>query len=67
MTFSISNRRYHIVFATVVALATIQLCRADIFTALAEMEELLETEAVLIANLEQYVEAQEQRLGYLRR
>lgn len=31
------------------------------------MEELLETEAVLINNLEAYVAAQEHKLNYLRR
>lgn len=42
-------------------------CTAEVFTALAEMEELLDTEAVLIANLISYVDAQEEKLNYLRR
>lgn len=42
-------------------------CTAEVFTALAEMEELLDTEAVLIANLISYVDAQEDKLNYLRR
>lgn len=42
-------------------------CTAEVFTALAEMEELLDTEAVLIANLISYVDAQEEKLSYLRR
>lgn len=43
------------------------ICTAEVFTALAEMEELLDTEAVLIANLISYVDAQEEKLSYLRR
>ncbi|XP_049537788.1 prolyl 4-hydroxylase subunit alpha-1 isoform X2 [Anopheles darlingi] len=39
----------------------------ELFTALADMEELLETEAVLIANLDNYVQAQEEKLLQLRR
>lgn len=42
-------------------------CTAEVYTALAEMEELLDTEAVLIANLVSYVDAQEEKLNYLRR
>lgn len=41
-------------------------CYGEVFTALAEMEELLETEAVLIGNLEAYIEAQTEKLSYLR-
>ena len=40
--------------------------RTEIFTALAEMEELLETEAVLINNLEGYLEVQAQKIEYLK-
>lgn len=43
------------------------LCTGEVYTALAEMEELLETEAVLIGNLEAYIDAQEEKLSYLRR
>lgn len=64
---SISNRLFHLLFGTIVALTTIQLCHSEVFTALADMEELLETEAVLINNLELYIEAQQQKLVYLRR
>lgn len=45
----------------------INMCTAELFTALAEMEELLDTEAVLISNLISYVDAQEEKLNYLRR
>lgn len=38
----------------------------ELFTALADMEELLETEAVLITNLDNYVQAQEEKLLQLR-
>jgi prolyl 4-hydroxylase len=40
---------------------------AELYTALADMEELLETEAVLIDTLNGYITAQEQRLATLRR
>lgn len=39
----------------------------EVFTALAEMEELLETEAYLISNLEAYIATQEQKLVFLKR
>lgn len=39
----------------------------ELYTALADMEELLETEAVLIDTLHGYIQAQEQRLAILRR
>lgn len=44
-----------------------RFCAAEVFTALTEMEDLLDTEAVLINNLEAYVEAQEKKLNFLRR
>lgn len=40
---------------------------AELFTALADMEELLETESVLIANLDNYIRVQEDKLNQLRR
>lgn len=39
---------------------------AELFTALADMEELLETESVLISNLENFISAQDIRLDLLR-
>ncbi|KAH8247641.1 hypothetical protein KR038_007567 [Drosophila bunnanda] len=39
---------------------------AEVYTALAEMEELLETESVLITNLEGYIRAQENKLNFLK-
>lgn len=45
----------------------VQMVNGEVFTALAEMEELLETEAVLISNLETYIDAQDEKLKFLRR
>lgn len=54
--------------AAVLATATmLQPGRAELYTALADMEELLETEAVLIDTLNGYIKAQEQRLATLRK
>lgn len=39
---------------------------SELFTALVEMEDLLETEAVLITNLENYIQVQEEKLDFLR-
>lgn len=39
----------------------------EVFTALTEMEELLETEAVLINNLEGYINVQERKMEYLKK
>ncbi|BFF93066.1 prolyl 4-hydroxylase subunit alpha-1-like [Drosophila madeirensis] len=38
----------------------------ELYTALAEMEELLETESVLITNLEGYIRVQEDKLSFLK-
>lgn len=67
MTFTISSRRYQIAFVIFIAIATHRLCTAEVFTAMSDMEELLETEAVLINNLEAYVAAHEAKLNYLKR
>lgn len=45
---------------------SIDLVKTEVYTALAEMEELLETEAVLISNLEGFIKVQEDRLDHLR-
>lgn len=54
---------------SLVILIAINIDNADseLFTALADMEALLETENVLINNLESYIEAQEDKLEFLRR
>ena len=39
----------------------------ELYTALADMEELLETEAVLIDTLQGYIQVQEKRLATLKR
>lgn len=41
--------------------------RAEVFTALAELEELLQTESVLINALESFIQTHEQKLTILRR
>lgn len=45
----------------------LHITSAEVFTALAEMEELLDTEAVLVANLEAYISAHEEKLEFLKR
>ncbi|XP_059621208.1 prolyl 4-hydroxylase subunit alpha-1-like isoform X1 [Phlebotomus argentipes] len=45
----------------------INVARPEVFTALVEMEELLETEAVLITNLGEYIKAQEEKLQFLKK
>lgn len=65
MTLKICNRRNQIAFVTFVTIVT--CCTAELFTALSDMEDLVETEGVLINNLEAYVEAQEKKLSFLRR
>lgn len=39
---------------------------SELYTALADLEELLQTEAVLITTLETYIRAQEQKLDLLK-
>jgi prolyl 4-hydroxylase len=41
--------------------------RAELYTCLADMEELLETEALLMQTLDGYIQAQEEKLQMLRR
>lgn len=41
--------------------------KTELYTALADLEELLQTESVLINNLEQYLKVQEEKLDLLRR
>lgn len=52
---------------TILLSVTAHDAAAELYTALADMEELLETEAVLIDTLNGYITAQEQRLATLRR
>lgn len=51
----------------VFSLAYLHFVTAEMFTALAEMEELLDTETVLVANLEAYISAHEEKLKFLKR
>ncbi|KXJ68946.1 hypothetical protein RP20_CCG000895 [Aedes albopictus] len=53
--------------ALVLLMLTFHNASAELFTALADMEELLETESVLIANLDNYIRVQEDKLNQLRR
>lgn len=64
---SIVNKQLRNVLLAITALCLLQTCFAELFTAMSDMEELFETEGVLINNLELYVEAQEQKLSYLHR
>jgi prolyl 4-hydroxylase len=41
--------------------------RSEVFTALADLEDLLETESLLISTLEHYIKAEEEKLNYLKR
>lgn len=47
--------------------AHVRFVRTELFTALADMEQLLETEAVLITDLENYIQLQEEKLSFFRR
>lgn len=41
--------------------------RAEVYTALAELEELLDTESVLLRTLHQYISDQENRIAVLKK
>lgn len=41
--------------------------RAEVYTALSELEELLETESVLLRTLHQYISDQENRIAILKK
>lgn len=65
MKHPIENGRFKLIISILAVL--ISLSTAEVFTALTDMEELFETEAVLINNLELYIQAQDQKMDYLRR
>lgn len=65
MKHPMENGRFKLIISILAVL--ISLSTAEVFTALTDMEELFETEAVLINNLELYIQAQEQKMDYLRR
>ncbi|CAD6992270.1 unnamed protein product [Ceratitis capitata] len=50
----------------VICVLSIRNTKCEVYTALAEMEELLETESVLITNLDGYLKVQQQKLDYLK-
>lgn len=60
------DQRIFYVIAAIGVLA-IRTGNAEIYTALADMEELLETESVLIDTLHGFIQAQEERLATLKR
>lgn len=45
----------------------IQLTQADVFASIAEMEDLIATESVLVSLLETYITAYEEKCDYLKR
>lgn len=61
------KRATWLIVVTILLSVTARNALAELYTALADMEELLETEAVLIDTLNGYITAQEQRLATLRR
>lgn len=67
MTLGLNNGQFQIALAVFFAIAMHQFCTSDVFTAMTDMEELLEAEAVLINNLEAYITAHEAKLNYLKR
>lgn len=64
-TMSINERPK--ICAIFVALSMHRLCETEIFTAVSDLEELWNIEAILISNLEAFVLAQEHKLHDLRR
>lgn len=48
-------------------LGSVSISHAEVYTALADMEELLTTEVILIHTLDKYIEAQEERLTTLKK
>lgn len=62
-----SNRRIRFSVLIFIGIAMCQFCTADVFTSMSEMEELMDSHAVLINNLEAYVAAHENKLINLKR
>lgn len=56
---------FQIISLLIITLAT--SVHSEVYSAIAEMEQLLDTEAVLITNLELYVQAQRDKLVILTR
>lgn len=53
--------------AILVFCCSLSTVRSEVFTALADLEDLLETESLLISTLEHYIKAEEEKLNYLKR
>lgn len=51
----------------ILLLSIFRSSNCELYTALADLEELLETESVLINTLEQYIHVQQQKLNVLRK
>lgn len=61
------NKQIALVAISLSIMFVIQMGNCEVYTAIAEMEELLETEAVIISNLESYILAQQEKLNFLRK
>lgn len=60
------NLRHFLLFPILVVIWA-NTAVGELYTALADLEELLQTEAVLISSLEKYIENQHQKLDLLKR
>lgn len=56
----------HLMLIGFLVMCSIRSINTEVYTALAEMEELLETETVLISNLEGFIKVQQEKLDYLK-
>lgn len=60
-------KRLKLLYTFSLLLTLLKSTTSELYTALADLEELLQTESVLISNLQSYIDAQEQKLHLLRR
>ena len=69
MLFKILKRNNEMMcqFVTIVSALCIINVRCELFTALSDMEQVFETESVLINNLNLYISVQENKLDFLKR
>lgn len=67
MNVSTVGQSYKNILIVFTAICMFTQCIAELFTAVTDMEEMLDTETVLIDNLETYVRLQEHQLSFLRR
>lgn len=52
---------------SILLVVTCHLVSGEVFTAIADMEGLVSTEAELVRNLENYIQAEEQRLQLIKK